>query len=97
MKAKQFFKNLQDANSFKAMLSESTYRIDIMTDESIYRRKLGTVSTYAKFKELIKDNLHPDVALEIIDGEVEPTAYRRTFKIYYKFEGKTFSLDLFVD
>ena len=97
MKAKQFFKNLQDANSFKAMLSESTYRIDIMADEGIYRRKLGTVSTYAKFKELIKDNLHPDAALEIIAGEVEPTAYRRTFKIYYTFEGETFSLDLFVD
>lgn len=97
MTTKMFFTNVQNANAFKEMLSEAEYRIDIMTDESIYRRKLGTVSTYAKFKELIKDNLHPDAAREIIGGQVEPTAYRRTFKIYYTFEGERFYLDLFVE
>ena len=97
MTTKQFFKNLKEANKFKQLISEGAYRVDIITDESVYKRNLGTVSTYEKFKEIIQDNFHPDAALKIINGEVETTAYRRTFKVYYTFNSEEFYLELFVD
>ena len=97
MTTRQFFFDLEKANAFKKIIHEGGYRVDVMTDESVYRRKLFTVSTYKEFKDLLIDNLHPDALPQILNSDIVPTATYRAFKIYYTFDGEEYYLELFVD
>lgn len=96
MTVKQFFQSIESANAFKKLIHEGDYRVDTNIVEGIYQRHLGTARSYKEFCKIIKDELHPDAYLQIVESKIYSTICHRDFLIQYIFDEETFSIVLCV-
>lgn len=94
MTVNNFFKMMENANEFKALIGEAIKTKVIIVTDNI---TIGSAYTLNEFKKVLTSEFHPEAKKAILNAEVNKTICIKEFKIIYTFDDEKQVLKLFVE
>jgi hypothetical protein len=81
MTVKDLFKQIDNANAFKALIGEGAFYKITIFDEEPLPQTIATVATYKEYKKAIHEYYIPTAEEELKNAEIVKTSTNREFKV----------------